>query len=381
MKNLFQSFSQSLETRFSKIDSQLSQVMTSQPSVSHIRQDVLTHDSFSALPAVAGLFQPPPDRAPSAPYSDGLGHNLGGLAAVRSPTCGNSFPRMTFSDLVVRVRDMENIHGFVPVAFLASLCGFTVFDTDHGFAVGGNSIADAIVSFRLCFFDPASPSPGSSRDGVIFHLCSLFGVAVPSPAPLVGSSVARSLRGECWLRPLSPQWSPRRLIGLLPLCRLLMGLVSPLLSPLVSLPLSPLVSLFVSQRWFLLTYPLLVISLLCFLLLLLLLLFLLLFLFLLLCLLPFLRLLFLVLPSLVFLLFLFLIIRLFPLLLSLPLLLLGFPQLLGLYLQWCLLRSFGLLSYRPVTRLRRSLLWVTAKATVFNYFFLKSTLKSDQFDV
>ena len=94
VKNLFQSISQSLESRFSKTDSQISQVMPSQPKDSNISQDVITHASFSGPPAVARLYQPPSDRALLVPYSDCLGYNLGGSAAVRSPTGGASLPRM-----------------------------------------------------------------------------------------------------------------------------------------------------------------------------------------------------------------------------------------------------------------------------------------------
>ena len=68
MQDLFQSVSQPLESGFSKIDSQISQVMLSQPKDSNVSQDVVTHASFSAPPAVAGLYQPPPDRAPSVLY-------------------------------------------------------------------------------------------------------------------------------------------------------------------------------------------------------------------------------------------------------------------------------------------------------------------------
>ena len=56
------------------------------------------HDSFPAPPAVARLYQPPPDRAPFTPYLDSLGHNLGGSAAVRSPKGGISLPSMSFRD-------------------------------------------------------------------------------------------------------------------------------------------------------------------------------------------------------------------------------------------------------------------------------------------
>ena len=110
--------------------------MSSQPKDGNISQDVITHASFSSFLAVAGLCQPRPDRAPSAPYSDGLGYNLGGSAAVRSPTGGASLPCMSFRDLVVKVKELERSRGFVPDSFWASLRGITVFDIHHVFAEG-----------------------------------------------------------------------------------------------------------------------------------------------------------------------------------------------------------------------------------------------------
>ena len=41
--------------------------------------------SLSAPSVVAGRTEPRPDRPPFAPYSDGLGGNLGGLAASEVP--------------------------------------------------------------------------------------------------------------------------------------------------------------------------------------------------------------------------------------------------------------------------------------------------------
>ena len=103
---------------------------------------------------------------------------------------------MSFRDLVSRIRDLERSHGFVPDSFLSSLRGITVFDINHAVAVGGDSIADAIFSFRARLFDLLSPTPDLSRAGdtIINHLCLLLGVAVLFPASLVGSADARSLR-------------------------------------------------------------------------------------------------------------------------------------------------------------------------------------------
>ena len=123
--------------------------MSSQPKDSNVSQDVITRASFSAPPTVAGLYQPPPDRAPFESYSDGLGCNLSGSAAVRPPMGSASLPCISFRDLVIRVRGLERSCGFVPDSFLASLRGITVFDIDHAFAVGGDSIADVIVSSRM----------------------------------------------------------------------------------------------------------------------------------------------------------------------------------------------------------------------------------------
>ena len=115
------SFTESLEARFSSIDRRFSQVVTSSASVTQANddscQDVLTNCSLSAPSPVAVRTEHPPDRSPSALYSDDLGTTLGGPAAVSESTDSTSLPRMSFTDLLATVHFFE-ASGRVPVRFL-----------------------------------------------------------------------------------------------------------------------------------------------------------------------------------------------------------------------------------------------------------------------
>ena len=54
--------------------------------------------SLSAPSVVAGRTDPTPDRPPFAPYSDGLGGNLGGPAASEAPKGVYSLTHIEFGE-------------------------------------------------------------------------------------------------------------------------------------------------------------------------------------------------------------------------------------------------------------------------------------------
>ena len=109
MQSTFASFAKSLEGRFSSIDKRFSQVMSSSSfkvidSRDNVScQGVFSH-SFAAPSPVAVRSEHPPDRAPSASYSDKLGTTLGGPAAASASLGTFSLPHMSFSDLLTTVR-------------------------------------------------------------------------------------------------------------------------------------------------------------------------------------------------------------------------------------------------------------------------------------
>ena len=87
-------------------------------------------------------------------------------------------------------------HGYLPDSFLTSLRGKVIYAADHSLFLSGDSIADSVRSYCLRVFDPRLPASCSSRDGnsIIPFVCSLLGVAVPSPSVAVGDSDAHSSR-------------------------------------------------------------------------------------------------------------------------------------------------------------------------------------------
>ena len=66
-------------------------------------QDVLNH-SLTAPSPVAMRTEHPPDRAPSASYTDNLGTTLVEQAAASVSLGATSLPCMSFSDLLMTVR-------------------------------------------------------------------------------------------------------------------------------------------------------------------------------------------------------------------------------------------------------------------------------------
>ena len=56
----------------------------------------MSNRSLSAPSVVAGHAEPTPNRPPLAPYTDGLGVNLGGPAASEAPKGVDSLPHITF---------------------------------------------------------------------------------------------------------------------------------------------------------------------------------------------------------------------------------------------------------------------------------------------
>ena len=74
-------------------------------------------------------------------------------------------PRVSFEELLVNFKVLEFSHGYVPDCFLTSLGGVVVYSSDLSLAMGRDLLADSILSYLACFFDPMSPTPCSSRDG------------------------------------------------------------------------------------------------------------------------------------------------------------------------------------------------------------------------
>ena len=148
---IFQSFSKSLEVRFSSIDERFSQVISSSSNTNDNKpvvtsQDV-TNPSFPASAPVALRYEHPAARAPYVPYSDGLGKSRIGPAAMRSVI---SLHKLAFSDLIDRVRVYESSMGVVLDSSLDSLCSFVVYSDEFGVVMGGG--------FRPLFLPASSGS-------------------------------------------------------------------------------------------------------------------------------------------------------------------------------------------------------------------------------
>ena len=141
VKELFASFSQSLEAHFASTGSRISQGIASSAVVSdsvsrNVSQDVLTLPSFPAPSAVAGRTEPTPDRVPCASYTGNLGNNLGGPAATDAPAVGSSLPRVSFEKLVAKVKVLRSARGYIPDVFLTFLSGVVFYASDHSFVMG-----------------------------------------------------------------------------------------------------------------------------------------------------------------------------------------------------------------------------------------------------
>ena len=114
---------QSLEARFSSVDQHFSQVISSSASTDiHSRvdvscQDAITNRSLTTPTPVAVRSEHPPDRAPSASYSDDLGTTLGGPAAEGASADAISLPRMSFASLMTTVQFFESSNGRVSDSF------------------------------------------------------------------------------------------------------------------------------------------------------------------------------------------------------------------------------------------------------------------------
>ena len=118
VKLMFASFQESLEARFTQIDNRFSQISSSSASLNQDSndncQDAINR-SFSAPYPVAVRSEHPPDRGPSAPYSDRLGSSLGGPATVSASDDATSLPRMAFANMLETVQLLEG-SGRVPDA-------------------------------------------------------------------------------------------------------------------------------------------------------------------------------------------------------------------------------------------------------------------------
>ena len=94
-KSMIANFAESLEARFSQVDHRFSQVIPSSTSLtqsSHVSCLDVDNRSLSAPSPVAVCSEHPPDRGPSAPYSDDLGSSLGRPASVSESADANSLP-------------------------------------------------------------------------------------------------------------------------------------------------------------------------------------------------------------------------------------------------------------------------------------------------
>ena len=168
--SLFASLAQSLEARFSAIDSRFSQVMVNSASTDDNAKNVscqdVSHPSFSApIAPVAVRDEHPPAWAPCTPYSEGLGKSCKGLATVSSLTGVTSLPRLTFAQVIDRVRVYESSVGYVPDSYLTSLHSFVVYSDEFDVAISGDLLVDSVRSFRQHLADPVDPVPGMSQGG------------------------------------------------------------------------------------------------------------------------------------------------------------------------------------------------------------------------
>ena len=190
VESLFQSFSKSLEVRFSSIDERFSQVIGSSSNANDNRPIVssqyVTNPSIPAPTPVAVRYEHPPARAPYAPFSDGLGKSREGPAALRPPVGVTSLPKLAFSNLIDRV--YESSMGIVPDSFLDSLCSFVVYFNEfdvaiqrHSFLVSPCSVAGVVspVSFGCRRWTSGEGIISSGVDGI--PASSLASSLVPAP--------------------------------------------------------------------------------------------------------------------------------------------------------------------------------------------------------
>ena len=201
VESLFQSFSKSLEVRFSSIDERFRQVISSSSSNANDNRPVVssqdvTNPSFTAPSPVAVRDEHLPARAPYAPYSDGLGKSYEGPAAVSSHVGVTSLPKLAFSVRIDRVRVYESSMGVVPDSFLDSLHLFVVYSDEFGVAIGGDLLADSVRSFHQHLSDLHDSIPGTSQggDSIIRFLYRI--VASLGSSPQLALGAAGGHRGE-----------------------------------------------------------------------------------------------------------------------------------------------------------------------------------------
>ena len=154
-------FQESLETKFNQIDNRFSQISSSSASLnqdSNVSCQDAINRSFSAPSPVAMRSEHPPDRGPSAPYSDSLGSSPGGLATVSASDDTTSLPRMAFADLLATVQLLEG-SGRVPGAFLDTLRSYVIVAPEFDVIIGGALLADSIHAFH--YPDPLRPKEGT----------------------------------------------------------------------------------------------------------------------------------------------------------------------------------------------------------------------------
>ena len=135
----------------------------------------------------------PPDRAPSASYSDDLGTTLGWLAAVSSSSDATSLPRMSFSDLMMTVQFSESSSGRAPDSFLDSLFAYVIVSPDFDLAFGGSLLANLIRLYRLHLSDLSNPVPGPFQggDSIVPFLYRLVASSGASPLITSGAGAVR----------------------------------------------------------------------------------------------------------------------------------------------------------------------------------------------
>ena len=167
---LFSSLAQSLEARFSAFTDRFSQAIVTSASIDVNSRDVSCQNASnpsssapSALVAVGD--EHPPARAPSVPYSEGLGMSRKGPTTVSLLTGVTSLTRFLFVNVIDRVRVCESSMDYVPDSYLTSLRSFFVYSDEFNVAIGGDSLADSIRSYRQLLTDLVDPITGSSQGG------------------------------------------------------------------------------------------------------------------------------------------------------------------------------------------------------------------------
>ena len=137
---------------------------------------------FQLPSPVAIRYEHTPDKISYVSQTGDLETTLGRVAAAGVPSGDISLTKMEFSDLEATIRFFENSGLDIPYSVIDSLCAVVIYSDEFDFVVGGNSLADSLVSFRVCLFSTEDPIPGPSRgevgeDCMLGFLHQLVGVA------------------------------------------------------------------------------------------------------------------------------------------------------------------------------------------------------------